>query len=43
MKAAVINSYGGTEVLQIADIETPEINSNQILVKVIATSINLGC
>jgi 2-desacetyl-2-hydroxyethyl bacteriochlorophyllide A dehydrogenase len=40
MKAAVINSYGGTEVLQIADIETPEINSNQILVKVIATSIN---
>lgn len=40
MKAAVINSYGGTEVLQLADIKTPEINKNQILVKVVATSIN---
>jgi 2-desacetyl-2-hydroxyethyl bacteriochlorophyllide A dehydrogenase len=40
MKAAVINSYGGTEVFQIANMETPQINNNQLLVKVMATSIN---
>jgi len=29
MKAVIINSYGGAEVLQYADIETPQIKSDQ--------------
>ena len=40
MKAVVINQYGNPEVLQLEDIPTPPINSDQMLVKVSATSIN---
>lgn len=40
MKALILNSYGPAEVLQVADIETPQIKSDQLLVKVYATSIN---
>lgn len=40
MKAAVINSYGSTDVLQYADVAVPQIKSNQMLVKVHATSVN---
>jgi len=28
MKAVIINSYGGAEVLQYADIETPQIENS---------------
>lgn len=40
MKAAVIYSYGDPDVLQIADVERPQIKPDQLLVKVYASSIN---
>ena len=40
MKAAVIYSYGAPDVLQVADIEVPQIKPDQLLVKVYASSIN---
>ncbi len=40
MKAAVIHRYGSPEVLQYEDIEQPQVQSNQLLVKIHATSIN---
>lgn len=40
MKAVFINQYGSTQVLQYGDMETPSINSDQLLVKVYASSVN---
>lgn len=40
MKAAIINRYGGAEVLQYADVDLPRITQTQMLVKVHATSVN---
>ncbi len=40
MKAVIINKYGSPEVLEYKDIEQPQIKSDQILVKVRATSVN---
>ncbi len=40
MKAAIINRYGGAEVLQYADVDLPRIAQTQMLVKVHATSVN---
>lgn len=40
MKAVFINQYGSTQVLQYGDMETPSIKRDQLLVKVIASSIN---
>jgi 2-desacetyl-2-hydroxyethyl bacteriochlorophyllide A dehydrogenase len=40
MKAVFINQYGSTEVLQYGDIDTPSIKSDQLLVKVYASSVN---
>jgi 2-desacetyl-2-hydroxyethyl bacteriochlorophyllide A dehydrogenase len=40
MKAVVINQYGSAEVLKYQEIPKPEIKSDQMLVKVYATSIN---
>ncbi len=40
MKAAVIYRYGSPEVLQIAEVEQPQLKSDQLLVKVHASSIN---
>lgn len=40
MKAAVIYSYGAPDVLQVADVEQPQIKPDQLLVKVYASSIN---
>jgi NADPH:quinone reductase-like Zn-dependent oxidoreductase len=40
MKAVLINRYGSAEVLQYADVEKPQIKSDQLLVKVHATSVN---
>ncbi len=40
MKAAIIDRYGSTEVLQIKEIAKPQIESDQMLVKVHASSIN---
>lgn len=40
MKAVVINQYGEAEVLRSQDLPKPQIKSDQMLVKVYATSIN---
>ena len=40
MKAAIIDRYGSPEVLQIKEVEQPQIESDQMLVKVHASSIN---
>lgn len=40
MKAAIINQYGSAEVLQYQEVEQPQINPEQLLVKVHASSVN---
>lgn len=40
MKAIVINKYGSPEVLQYQDVKKPQIKSDQMLVKIYATSVN---
>lgn len=40
MKAIIINQYGSAEVLHYQDVPKPSINSDQMLVKVYATSVN---
>lgn len=40
MKAAVINNWGGPEVFEIKNIPRPEIQDDQLLVKIHASSIN---
>ncbi|MEM9776377.1 MAG: alcohol dehydrogenase catalytic domain-containing protein, partial [Chloroflexota bacterium] len=40
MKAAVINYYGSTDALEIAEVQTPQVDPNQVLVKVRAAAVN---
>lgn len=40
MKAIVITSYGGAEVLQERDYPTPEVSGNQLLIKIRAAGLN---
>jgi NADPH:quinone reductase len=40
MKAVRFDRYGGIEVLQVADVPTPEPSGGEALVKVKAASIN---
>jgi putative PIG3 family NAD(P)H quinone oxidoreductase len=40
MKAVVITSYGGPEVLQLQEVEDPEIKDDEVLIKVEATALN---
>jgi putative PIG3 family NAD(P)H quinone oxidoreductase len=40
MKAVLLDSFGGPEVLRIGEIEKPTPKENEVLIKVIATSIN---
>ncbi len=40
MKAVVIRRYGSAEVLQYEDVEQPKIKSDEILVKIHASSVN---
>jgi len=40
MKAAVINSFGGTSVLEIVDIPKPKVQTDELLVRVHAAAIN---
>lgn len=40
MKAVLLEGFGGLEVLRIGEIERPAAGENQVLIKVMATSIN---
>ncbi len=40
MKAAIITSYGSPEQFKIRDIPKPEIKDNEILIRVMASSVN---
>lgn len=40
MKAAQISTYGGPSVIEINEVDTPTINSGQVLVEVHAASLN---
>src|SRR2546423_14477258 len=40
MKAAIYTSYGGPDVLQIADVEKPIPKDDEVLIKVRAASVN---
>lgn len=40
MKAAIINRFGEADLFQISDIEIPEYNANEVLIRVNASSIN---
>jgi NADPH:quinone reductase-like Zn-dependent oxidoreductase len=42
MKAIVQDSYGSTDVLQLRDIDTPEIADNEVLVRVHAAGVDRG-
>ncbi|KAM6585035.1 hypothetical protein CsatB_012037 [Cannabis sativa] len=40
MKAIVITTPGGPEVLKLQDVEDPELNADEVLVKIEATALN---
>ena len=40
MKAVIAESYGGPEVLELADVEVPQVGPNGVLVRVQAASVN---
>ncbi|MDQ0219546.1 quinone oxidoreductase [Peribacillus cavernae] len=42
MKAVVVTEFGGPEVLKYMETEKPLINSKQVLIRVVATSVNFA-
>lgn len=42
MKAVIQGTYGGPEILEIQDVERPQVGDGQVLVRVHAASIHLG-
>lgn len=42
MKAVVVSKFGGPEVLQYVDVNTPTIAENEVLIRVEATSVNFA-
>ena len=42
MRAAVVTRFGGPEVLEITEIQTPTPNSHQVLIRVHAASVNFA-
>ncbi|MGD9148012.1 MAG: NAD(P)-dependent alcohol dehydrogenase, partial [Anaerolineae bacterium] len=42
MKAIVMNAYGGPEVLELKEVDKPEVGENDVLVAVHASSVNAG-
>ncbi|WP_433773733.1 quinone oxidoreductase family protein [Bacillus wiedmannii] len=42
MKAIVVTSFGGPEVMKYTDVNMPTISDNQVLIRVVATSVNFA-
>ena len=42
MKAAVYSRYGGPQVVQIADLPTPVPRQNEVLIRVLASTVSSG-
>ncbi|WP_144504218.1 quinone oxidoreductase family protein [Bacillus mycoides] len=42
MKAIVVTSFGGPEVLKYTDMDIPTISDHQVLIRVVATSVNFA-
>ena len=42
MKAIVMNAYGGPDVLELKEVDKPEVTENDVLVTVHAASLNAG-
>jgi NADPH:quinone reductase-like Zn-dependent oxidoreductase len=42
VKAIVMNAYGGPEVLELKEVDKPEVSENEVLVEVQASSLNAG-
>ena len=40
MKAMIVNTFGGPEVFEQSDIPKPTVKAGQVLVKIVATSVN---
>ena len=40
MKAVLLDDFGGLEVLKVGEVETPKPKAGEVLIKVVATSIN---
>ena len=40
MRAAIFNKFGGTEVLEVAEVEKPRAKADQVLVRVRAAAVN---
>ncbi|HKI52173.1 MAG TPA: NAD(P)H-quinone oxidoreductase [Geothermobacteraceae bacterium] len=40
MKAVLIDEFGGVEVLKVGEVDTPKVKEGEVLIKVVATSIN---
>ena len=40
MKAMVLDSYGENSIFNVKEIAEPKIGTNQVLVKVVASSVN---
>jgi len=42
MKAIVQNAYGSPDVLELKEVDKPEVLDNDVLVRVIAAGVNAG-
>ncbi|MGG0726463.1 quinone oxidoreductase family protein [Bacillus paramycoides] len=42
MKAIIVTSFGGPEVMKYTDVAIPAISDNQVLIRVVATSVNFA-